>query len=129
MFVERSRGQISENPSNHPVFYASLSNHTNSHVVLSSLYVTVNHVQPLPAVGESHVLIPHAMYKIAVEPREGTYQTPAVPSLKIESGDAAAIHLVLEPKVQMLGGYRWFMSLCFNFGRQPVETDMFAIVM
>lgn len=128
MFFERSRGRIRKNPSNYPVFYASLSNHTNSHVVLSSLCVTVHKIQPLTAVGESHALISHVMYKIAIEPREGTYQTPAVPSLKIESGDAAAIHVVLEPKVQKLGGYHWLMSLCFNFGMRSVETGMFIIL-
>jgi hypothetical protein len=129
MFFERSQGRLGENPSNYPVFYASLSNHTNSHVVLSSLNATVHQIQPLPAIGESHVLFPQVMYKVAIEPREGMYRTLAVPSLKIESGDAAGIHVVLEPKVQMMGGYHWFMSLCFNFGRQTVETDMFAIVM
>jgi hypothetical protein len=129
MFFERSRGRVSENPSNYPVFYISLSNYTNSHVVLSSLNATVHQVQPLPSIGESHVLFPQVMYKVAIESREGAYRTPAVPSLKIESGDATAIHVVLEPKVQMIGGYHWFMSLCFNFGRLSVTTDMFAIVM
>jgi hypothetical protein len=129
MFLERLHEPISGNPPNYPVFYASLSNHTNSHVVLSALIATVHHVKPLAAIGESHALLPLVAYEIAVPPREGMYRTAAVPSLKIEAGDAAAFHVVLRPKVQMTGGYHWFMSLGFDCGRQSVATEMFAIVM
>ena len=129
MFLERSHEPTSGNPPNYPVFYVSLSNHTKSHVVLSVLNATVLQAQPLTAIGESHALLPLVAYKVAIEPREGVYRTPAVPSLKIESGDAAAFHVVLEPRVRTVGGYHWFITLRFDCGRQYVATDVFAIVM
>lgn len=129
IFFKRLRGKASGNPSNYPVFYASLSNNSGIHVVLSALSATVHQVQPLKARGESHVLFPLVAYKIAIRPMKGVYRIPAVPSLKIESGDAAAFHVVLEPTVQIMGGYRWLMSLRFDCGNQSVTTDTFVIVM
>ena len=129
IFFERLHKQIHKNSPNYPVFYVSISNHTNSHVVLSALKAIVHQVHPLTAIGESHAVLALMTYKIPVESRVGVYRLPAVPSLKIESGDASAIYVMLVPRVQMMGGHHWFISLSFDFGQQSLETDVFAIVM
>ena len=129
MFFDRVDESLSSNPPNYPVFYVSISNHTNSHIVLSEIVATVHHVQPLEAIGESHTLVSLTVYKVEVAPAEGTYRIPAVPSLKIESGDAAAFHVLLKPNVGMMGGYHWLITLNFRFDRNTISSETFSVVM
>jgi hypothetical protein len=129
IFLDRLPNSLAGNAPNYPVFYVSLSNHTNSHVVLSALVAVVHHVQPLTAIGESHTLLPLITYELAFQAREGAYRNSAIPALKIESGDAAAFSVVLKPHVSRMGGYHWFMSLRFHLDGYSVESPMFTIVM
>jgi hypothetical protein len=129
MFLERLDESRSGNPPNYPVFYVSISNHTNLHIVLSEIVATVHHVQPLKAIGESHTLLSLAVYEAELAPAEGVYRTPTVPSLKIESGDAAAFHVLLKPHVGMMGGYHWSITLGFRFDRNTIRTETFSVVM
>ncbi|MGA2143719.1 MAG: hypothetical protein ABSH49_01915 [Bryobacteraceae bacterium] len=129
MFLERLEKAPKGNRPNYPVFYVSTSNHTNAHIVLSEIAATVHRVTPLTAVGESHMLLPLRCYAVKLAPTEGVYRTPAVPSLKIESGDAAAFHLLLEPSTGRMGGYSWLITLRFGFGRHSIRSDTFALVM
>lgn len=129
MFLERLDESLSVNLPNYPVFYVSVSNHTNSHIVLSEIVATVHHVRPLAAIGETHALLPLTVYEVRLAPVEGIYRTPAIPSLKIESGDAAALHVLLKPRVGMLGGYHWLITLSFGFDRRSIGSEMFSVVM
>lgn len=129
IYLERLDKSPKKNKPNYPVFYVAVSNHSGKHAVMSTIEARVHAVTPLAAIGESHALVPLNLYRLHLEPSEGRYITPAVPSLKIEAGDAAAFQVLLEPNVQMLGGYHWFMTLHFMFGEQLLPSDTIAIVM
>jgi len=89
----------------------------------------VHHVQPLAAIGESHALLPLTVYELRLAPAEGVYRSPAIPSLRIESGDAAAFHVLLKPRVEMMGGYHWLITLGFGFDENSLESETFSVVM
>lgn len=104
IYLERLEGSAAGNDANYPVFYISISNHKNKHIVLSALEADVLNVTPLVSIGDSHSLLAIQTYELELPPSVGSYRKPMIPNIKIESGDAAAFEVVLKPQVQRMGG-------------------------
>ena len=126
-FFDRQNASLDPDSPNYPCFYVSISNTLSTHVVFTHVDVEVLAIEPLLAIGQSHSLEPLGEYTIHVAPAEGITRIAAVPNIKIEAGDAAAIRLTLVPRV---GGYSWLLKIRTVYSpKLTAETEPFLIIM
>lgn len=111
---------------NYPVFYAALSNFSETHVVLADLISIVYQVEPLAATGASHILAPIHTYEVRLASTAGSYRVAMVPALKIEAGDAAAIRIAVRPMGDRVGGYAWLIRFVLA-SRAGVQAESPAV--
>lgn len=115
---------------NYPIFYAAISNLSRAHVVLANLTATVYGVEPLAAIGESHILAPVHTYEIGLAATAGSSRVAMVPALKIEAGDAAALRIAVRPKSDRIGGYAWLLKFALTTtSGVHVESPVVSVVM
>ena len=104
-FHEKSRHQIycepHSDPSNtlasHPIFYVSISNQRDEHIVVNKIIAVVEYVSRPLTSAKSEVLSPIHTYEVVVGNSPGSYSTPIVPNLKVAGEDAVGFHLAIKP--------------------------------
>lgn len=114
---------------NYPLFTISISNDSESQVILTRAELTVHRVIPLLAAGESQPLESLVTYVLRIASRDGRYPLELVPPLKVAANDAATFSLRVLPLQLARGPTGKFLiaSIAVRANDHEVATPKFML--